>query len=87
MPPSHVSWTPPCIHSGALSPKLRLLAADVRALFRDNDVCTWGAQNKRIWWLDAVVALVITFCLAVYSVPVLVIHRWWRKDFWTAYVG
>ena len=44
-------------------------------------------QNERIWWLDAVVALVVTIGLAVYSIPVLIKHPWWRRDFWRAYTG
>ncbi len=50
-------------------------------LFRD------GSQNERIWWLDAVVALVVTIGLALYSIPVLIKHPWWRRDFWRAYTG
>ena len=57
-----------------LTPRLDLLRA--RSL-----------QNERIWWLDAVVAIVVTIALALYSIPVLVKHRWWRKDFWKTYVG
>ena len=45
------------------------------------------AQNEKIWWLDAVVALVVTMALAIYSIPVLVKHRWWRREFWKPYVG
>lgn len=43
--------------------------------------------NKNIWWLDAVVALVITILLAIYSVPILIQNSWWRKDFWAPYAG
>ena len=51
------------------------------------DNACFCAQNERIWWLDAVVALVVTMALAIYSIPVLVRNRWWRRDFWKPYVG
>lgn len=38
--------------------------------------------NDKIWWLDAVVAIAVTACLAVYSIPILITRRWWRKPFW-----
>ena len=36
-------------------------------------------QNEHIWWLDAVVALIVTIALAFYAVPILWLNSWWRK--------
>lgn len=39
-------------------------------------------SHPNIWWIDAAVALIVSFVLSVLGVHTLMKNPWWRKDFW-----
>ena len=39
-------------------------------------------SHPKIWWLDAVVALFVSFILSMLGIKTLVTHNWWSRDFW-----
>jgi hypothetical protein len=39
-------------------------------------------KSHGVWWLDAAVALVISFILSLLGMRTLFRNPWWRKDFW-----
>jgi len=39
-------------------------------------------SHPKIWWIDAAVALVVSFILSVLGAHTLTKNPWWRKDFW-----
>lgn len=39
-------------------------------------------SHPKIWWIDAAVALLVSFILSVLGLHTLTKNPWWRKDFW-----
>lgn len=39
-------------------------------------------SHPNIWWIDAAVALVVSFVLSILGLHTLMKNPWWRKDFW-----
>jgi hypothetical protein len=40
-------------------------------------------SHPNVWWLDAVVALCISFILSLLGIRTLIQHPWWSREFWS----